>query len=60
MPYTNDLLLFKSSLKSLSNIYGNQAYNTKEKLINKLKSSNCGYVHNVIGKYYLNDIKVTC
>lgn len=59
MDHTNDMLLFKSSLSSLSNIPGDQANNTKEKLINKLKSSNCGYVHNVIGKYYLHSIKVT-
>lgn len=60
---TNDILLLKNCLLSLSKISLDKYNNVHiqeilEKLINKLESSDNGYVHGAIGNYYLFNKKV--
>lgn len=60
---TNDLLLLKNCLLSLSKIDLEKHNNGDikeilQKLINKLETSDNGYVHGAIGNYYLFNRKV--
>lgn len=65
MTSTNDILLLKNCLLSLSKISLDKDFHSSnisdilKTLINKLESSNNGYVHGAIGNYYLFNKRVS-
>lgn len=61
MDTTNDLVLLKYSLLSLSKVTPSKNVNSLEileKLVTKLEKSDNGYIHGIIGYYYLFNKKV--